>query len=360
MKLLFVIQGLQSGGAERVMSVLCNTFVQKDIEILLALTERNSNFAYKLDKRIKVVDLTNSQATNIFKRRLDGIFKLRQLYKIESPDVVISFITRTNICAILAGIGLHIPIIISERNDPTVDPKNLRTRKLRDFLYPISAGCVFQTQFAMNCFSEKIKTKSTVLINPVSSDIYKIKKLEKREKKIVTICRLNKQKNIPLLIKAFSNVFEKYPEYHLEIYGEGEEKENLLMYIEELGIEKRCHLMGYTNSPIEILAKAEIFALSSNYEGMPNALIEAMCSGCACIATDAPAYGARDLIIQNENGILVGIGNEKEFTKALDRVLSDQEFRKKIGENAKLIEKKVNTELITDKWLDFIKSKIEC
>ena len=359
MKLLFVIQGLQSGGAERVMSILCNTYASQKIQVVVALTEKNADIAYELHPSVKVVDLTSTKCTNLAKARGESIKMLRKLYKTERPDAVVSFITRTNICAILAGLGLKIPVIISERNNPMVDPRNPRTRKLRDLLYPLSAGCVFQTHYAMNCFSERIKKKSTVIFNPVSSDIYKIRNIQKREKKVVSICRLNQQKNIPLLIRAFANVSQKHPEYSLEIYGEGEEKENLLLLIDELRLTGRCYLRGHTDIPTDVLSQVEIFALSSDYEGMPNALIEALCCGCACVATDSPAYGARELIFQNENGILTEVGNVQEFSMALDLLMSDSALRHRFSLNAKQVEEKVNTERVTTMWLDFIKSKVQ-
>ena len=358
MKLLFVIQGLHSGGAERVMSVLCNTFADQGISVILALTEQNDNFAYEINSAVRIVDVTSTGGTALVSYRSDNIRKLRTLYQTEKPDAVISFITRTNICAILAGLGLNIPIIISERNNPVVDPRSRKTRLLRDLLYPLAAGCVFQTEFAMNCFPSKVKRSSEVIFNPVSADIKEIDLNQPRGKKIVSICRLNKQKNIPLLIRSFANIHNKFPGYCMEIYGEGEERKHLEEMINHLGISEKCRLMGHTSHPMEILARSQIFALSSDYEGMPNALIEAMCAGCACVSTDSPAYGARDLIHNQENGLLVSVGDEQEFTEALESLLLDNEKREQFGIKARDVIKKVDTDVITEKWLAFIKSKI--
>lgn len=359
MKLLFVIQGLRSGGAERVMSALCNTFACQGIDVILALTEQSDSFAYEIDQAVKIEDITSIDGSGLINSRYKNIRELRRLYKEEKPDAVISFITRTNICAIIAGLGLNIPIIISERNNPVVDPSSRKTRLLRDLLYPLASGCVFQTEFAMNFFPEKVKRKSKVIFNPVSADIKALDLNQSREKKIVSICRLNKQKNLPLLIHSFANIHNKFSDYCLEIYGEGEEKNNLEELIVHLGINKKCHLMGHTGNPMGVLAKSQIFALSSDYEGMSNALIEAMCAGCACVSTDSPAYGARDLIENQENGLLVPVGNEREFTIALESLMTDSEKRERFGINARKLIKKVDLSLITEEWLTFIKSKIK-
>ena len=225
MKVLFLIQGLQSGGAERVASVLCNAMVEHGFEVVLGLTEKTDKIAYSIHEKIKLLDLTCTTGSAV-KNRLLSIRKLRILYRQEKPDVVISFITRTNLCAILAGVGTGIPVIISERNDPAVDPKSISTRLLRRLVYPFSAGLVFQTTYAKNYFGKLLKKKSTVIYNPVSDDVLIVDTDSIRERKIVLVGRLNRQKNISLLIRAFSKIHNDFPDYYVEIYGEGEERDS--------------------------------------------------------------------------------------------------------------------------------------
>ena len=352
MKIIFVIQGLQSGGAERVVSVLSNEFAKRGHQVMIMLTENGEDSAYSLDKAIKIIDLSMNRGTNIISRRMKSIQKMRKMFKKEAPDIIISFITRTNICTIIAGIGLNIPIFVSERNNPQVDPKSKITRLVRNIVYPLAKGIVFQTHFAKSCFSKKIQNKSVVIYNPISSDLYNVDLNAHRKKRIVSICRLNSQKNLPLLINAFASVSDKYPEYILEIYGEGELRKEL----QGLGISEKCFLRGSTKNSLEILSTSEIFALASDYEGMSNALIEAMCCGCSCISTDSPAYAARELIHNNENGILVRVGDMEEFSEALDSFMSNSQIRNHCGINARQIEKKVNTKRIIDQWINFIQA----
>lgn len=354
MKVIFVIQGLRSGGAERVVSVLSDEFSKKNIDVVIALTEQWGNIAYKINPNCVICNLTNNNKKNVLINRFLNIYKLRSLFKSENPDVVISFITRTNICAIIASIGLNIPVFVSERNNPMIDPRSKFTRLLRNLLYPWAKGCVFQTNFAMRCFSHKIQNISKVIYNPINSDIYKVSKNLQRKKRIVALCRLNKQKNLSLLIKSFANIHHKFPDYILEIYGEGEERERLEKLIYALNLENKCFLMGTTKRPLEILATSEVFALSSDYEGMSNALIEALCCGCACISTDSPAYSARELIINKKNGILVAVNDEEDFSNALNYILSDTNGRNAIMCEAQNVEAKVNTENIVKEWIDFI------
>ena len=355
MKIFFVIQGLQSGGAERVVSVLANKFCELSHDVSILLTENNEPSAYYLSDKVKCVDITSSNG-NYLVNKISGVKKLRCIFKKESPDVIISFITRTNISSIIANIGLNNKIIISERNNPLVDPKNKTIRIIRDILYPISDGIVFQTEFAQNCFCKRIKKKSKLIFNPLASQINDIDKDREREKKIISVCRLFEQKNVQLLINSYHKVYKDFPEFRVEIYGDGVEKDNLQKLINNLGLKDKVRLMGRTNRPLEIMAKSSIFVLPSNYEGMPNALIEAMSMGCACISTDAPAFGARAVIQNHHNGILVEVGNESEMACALSELMNNDDLRKRLGCNAMDISKMLDVNNIAQQWLDYIHS----
>lgn len=358
MKLLFVIQGMQSGGAERVMSVICNSLVDQGHSVSLAITENNSPFAYQLKPEITIKDITNPKGTNVIKGRLQNIKKISRICKAEHPDAVVSFITRTNICAIAAGLLVRTPVIISERNDPMRDPKSKSTRALRSMLYPFASGCVFQTSYAMNCFSNRVRRNSKVIYNPINDAVYEAKKDGARNNTIVSVCRLNKQKNLSMLINAFNKADKIVPGYILEIYGEGEEEDNLKSQIHNLHLENKTFLRGHTSDPFSVLSRSAIFALSSDYEGMPNALIEALCMGCACVSTDSPAYGARELIENGVNGLLVPVADEEAFSKALVELMNNQEQREELGRNARQVIGRVDTKDIVNQWVEFIKTKI--
>lgn len=352
MKIVFFIQGMKSGGAERVMSVLCNAMAEKGHEVVLGITETMDDIAYSISEKVQIKDITVGNG-NVTKRRINSIKNMRKLMKDEKPEVVISFITRNNICAILASSFLGIPIIISERNDPNMDPKSLLSRLARRIIYPLSKGFVFQTNYAKEYFGRKIGKRAEVIFNPVSDEVIEWNKDFPREKRIVTMCRLVPQKNVSMLIEAFG-IISKDCDYNLEIYGTGELQDNLENKIKEMGLTNRVRLMGYTPKAIEIMAKSEIFVLPSDYEGMPNVLIEAMCVGCACIATDAPAYGARELIDNGENGILVKVGDTKGLASALNKLISDDKLRHNFHEKAKDIYKHVESDKILHRWLEYI------
>lgn len=353
MKILFFIQGMKGGGAERVMSILCNTFSENGHEVLLGITETMDDMAYDLNAGVSIRDLTLSGG-NVIVRRLKSLRKMRNLIKEEKPDVVISFITRTNILAIVAGAFLKTPVIISERNDPGLDPKSKVTRLVRNMVYPFCNGCVFQTGYGRDYFKGRLKKKSVVIPNPVTTEVIKWNEEKGKKKRIVAACRLEPQKNIDMLLRAFATVAKENDEYILEIYGKGSLEGHLRELISELRIESRASLMGHSQDIIKIMSQSEIFVLSSDYEGMPNSLIEAMCVGCACVATDAPAYGARHFINDGENGLLVKVKDEEGMARALKRLVTEDELREKLGNNARLVYKVVDASVISDNWLKYI------
>ncbi len=226
-------------------------------------------------------------------------------------------------------------------------------------MYKSANGYVFQTEYARDYYKKNgIKGINTIIYNPVSNKVKNISK-RKQDGVIITACRLEPQKNIPLLIKSFSRICDKFPDSTLDIYGEGSEFSSLQKMIFELKLEDRICLRGRTDKVIEKMAEASIFVLSSDYEGMPNALIEAMCVGTACIATDAPTYGCRELITDGVNGYICPVNDADVMSKCIEKLLGDpiviRAFEK---ESVKIIEK-VSQEKIIKQWSDFIKLVIK-
>ena len=163
------------------------------------------------------------------------------------------------------------------------------------------------------------------------------------------------QKNQKLLINAFSELAKKIPDYTLVIYGEGSLRKELEKFIESKGLKDRIFLPGAKNNIQEYIKDASLFVLSSDYEGIPNALIEAMAIGLPCVSTDCSPGGARELITNGENGVIVECRNSNELATAMARLLTDRESAKKMGTNAKKIYTRVDKNLVCNRWLDLIR-----
>lgn len=254
-------------------------------------------------------------------------------------------------------LGLHIPIVVSERNNPWIRPINKVNRVLRRIFYRFADGYVFQTKEARSFFSKKIQNTSTIILNPL--DLTRLPKSfpEVREKRVVAVGRLDTQKNHDLLIRAFAQFYKRYPEYKLDIYGNGDEKENLSQLAKSLLPHESYMFYEPTNEVLFEINNAAMFVLSSDYEGLPNALIEAMSIGLPCISTDCPSGGPRELIKSGINGILVPVNNDTELTNAMIKIAEDKEFSRVLGNNAYNIRNLVETNKIIHEWSKYLESK---
>ena len=302
-KLLFYINALNGGGAERVMSNLSSQFVDKGYEVLFA-TSYPADGEYELNKKIKRFNLESENIPcSKIKRNYVRVKRLRQICKREKPDVLVAFMAEPNFRAIIATIGLKTKTVISVRNDPEKEYAGRLMNFVGKYILPMADGCVFQTEEAKKWFPKKLQNKSTIIFNAVKREFFEAKR-KPVNGLIVTCGRLEEQKNHILLIKAFFNVVKKNPNAYLHIYGEGSLKDYLQSLIDNLGLNHSVKLMGQTNDVVSVLEKADVFVLSSFYEGMPNALMEAMAVGVPCIATDCPCGGAR-MLLNDNNGILI-------------------------------------------------------
>ena len=250
-------------------------------------------------------------------------------------------------------------VIVSERNDPRNFQGKTITRILSRWLMNRADGFVFQTRDACDYY-KRYKGRSVVIPNPVADVPVILERLpnEQRDKVIVTAGRLVPQKNHEMLIKAFGIIADRFPEYKLIIYGEGGLKAQLQQLTKELSISDRVLFPGSVNDLHERIKNAELFVLSSDFEGMPNALMEAMAMGLTCISTDCPCGGPKDLINDGENGLLIPVGNVGACAGAIVKYLCDKEEADRFGSAAQEVREKYSRDNICSNWLDYIESVV--
>lgn len=342
-KVLFILGSLKRGGAERVVTILAEEFYKIGFDVNIAVLLFN-DIDYPLNKNIHVADLTVDGSSRVKKIPV-WLRKIRGLVKEWNPDCVISFAARINILTQIACIGLKKDIVVSERNDPRHDGRGMITRIAVEILYPKAKKVVFQTNRVKQYFRKKICENSIIIFNPISVSIL-AKKV--KEKKIVSAGRLSKQKNQELLIEAFSKISCRYPTYSLWIYGEGELRQQLVKQADSLGIRDKIHFPGNVPDIHEKISDAELFVLSSDYEGLSNALLEAMMMGLPCISTDCA--GSDEVIEDGVNGLLVPTGDVEALCEAMDRLITDEELRCRIAENARKISEKFSVEKVIGEW----------
>ncbi|MFC4025134.1 glycosyltransferase family 4 protein [Oceanobacillus longus] len=343
-KFVFVIGAVSFGGAERVICNLANKFVENGDEVILVAVH-DKGTAYQIDERVRIVNGIKGD------HPLSKMMSFRKLIKKEKPKSILSFLTHINIFVILSTIGLQSKIVISERNDPYREPSQLIRRILRRLVYPLTDGIVLQTEQARDYFPDKVKKKSTVIPNPVFTKNGKA--YEHRKNRIINVGRLVPQKRQDILIKAFKKINENFS-YRLDIYGEGPEWDNLNCLISQLNLQESVTLHGTVSDLQNEIKDANIFVLSSDFEGMPNALIEAMSLGIPSISTDCPIGGPKELITHQINGLLIPTSNEKELVKSIELLIEDKQLWEKISKESIKINEKLSLDKISYRWRKYL------
>lgn len=351
MKILFVLGSMTKGGAERVVANLSNTFCKSN-NISIVVTPPDEPM-YELDEKIKFITLDNKKNSKSFLiKNIKRTLKLKRILNDLQPDIILSFLPEPTYRLMLANFNRKYKTIISVRNDPNIEYNNIIKKILVYFLYNRADGFVFQTPDAKKWFNTSIQEKSTVIPNPINTDFIIEPYLGKREKTIVTVGRLVEQKNQLFLINTFSIIHQKHSDYILKIYGDGPMKNDLLSKISKLGLSEYVFLMGEVNDVKNEIYKAGMFVLTSDYEGMPNALMEAMAMGVPCISSNCPIGGPKFLIQNGINGYLYQIGNQTELIDRIDDIILKDTIN--ISKNSCKISKKLNPTKINKQWMDYI------
>jgi glycosyltransferase involved in cell wall biosynthesis len=347
-KIAFFCGALKEGGAERVISILANHLSEEDYDVEILLLFDKEIF-YNVSSKVKITIIEKETGTNNLVKNLLWLHR----YFRKCTTKVLSFLAPFNIFALVAALGTHVQLIVADRNDPRYIPVNVCVRKLRDILYHFAYRVVVQTRNNQIYFSQAIQKKSIVIYNPI--DLQEKRGLALRtekKKRIVSVGRLAVEKNQKMLIDAFSVIHKRFPEYELTIYGEGPLREQLESHIKELGLSDYVSLPGNKKEVIALIADAELFVLSSDYEGMPNALIEAMCLGVPVVSTCVS--GATDLIEDGKNGLLVEVGNSKALVDGMAAILSDRQLGARMSREAVKLNDVLAVAPILEQWLKVI------
>lgn len=348
---MFVCQSLGNGGAERVVSVLANGLVENNYKIYV-LAMSGKDISYEINNNVNVL-FANRKREGIA-GKIERIYIIRKAAIINQIDIIIAFSHYNAMFSVLASIGLKVKIIGSERNDPAQLANRKITNFLRIFLYYGLDVLVCQTNDAKNYFPKRIQEKTVVILNPISCNLPEPYKGE-REKRIVSFSRLESQKNITMLIDAFEMFVKEYPEYKLEIYGNGREREMLVKYIDNKNLNngKVC-IKPFTSDIHKKVLKAKIFSLASNYEGLSNSMLEAMALGIPVVVTDCPCGGARMVISNMDNGILVSMKKPEEMYRSWKYLIMNKEIYESISTESVKIREILDANKILRQWEEIL------
>ena len=321
-KICIAIHALSHAGAERVAVSWANYLAGNGHDVFILIYGRCDN-EYPLDERIRIISVTESQdaffAMPVWKR----LWEIRKIIRREAPQTLISFLPKLQINMMIATLGMRMERIETIRNNPWVDKDVGRKRFLWDICFHRADKIILQTAEQGEYFDHQLQKKCTVIPNPIASEFISIKKeYSNSVRRFVAVGRLSAQKNYPLMIQAFASAATDIRDCTLDIYGQAspEAAETVNALIHSLGMKGRVCLCGWTSNISKLLPQYDAFLMASDYEGMPNALAEAMVTGLVCISTDCRT-GPKDMIENGYSGYLIPTGNVGAYTDGIKAVL---------------------------------------
>lgn len=397
-EVMFVLPIMHGGGAERVAAQIMNKLNERgyDTRFILTSAKKNEVVRSDLNERTELILLTEEMKaettgqkiaylparaySTIFGKLYEKQNKyvpasigkatiewqyhreiawLRSYMKQNPGMTVIVFLQPSIPMVLLAAQGLPNKVIISERADPNRLMKKRYGKPFIEKYYTRADAAVFQTADAKSVYPEAVSKKGTVIFNPLKDNLPEPYHGE-RNKYITTFCRISNQKNLPLLVEAFSHVHSKHPDYTLRIIGDApnEEGREVLQVIDQqlykLNLKESVKLESFMKNVHEAVIKDAMYVNSSDYEGISNAMLEAMAIGMPVVCTDCPIGGAKATINNGENGLLVPIQNAEALASAMNRVIEEEGLVDKLSQNASKLRDEISLDSITDKWISLL------
>ena len=348
MRILFVIDSLgHMGGAEKVLTMLANYFVSKEIDVRI-LTLKASGILFDVNDNIKVIGSEEIKKKGFmfdkFTMFVKQIWSINKVIRQENPDIVISFISAANILSIIASKIAKVPIVISEHSSYHRGVSGRFWKILRRLTYPFADKAIILTNEDKPKY-HYVKDVS-IIRNPLILENNHLN--IERQKIILGVGRLEKVKGFDMLIKAFSKIDNEG--WKLLIAGEGSERNTLQNMVDNLNISDKVQLLGLKNNMELYYRKSSIYVLSSRSEGFPGGLCEALGYGCACIAFDCPT-GPKEIISDGVNGVLVEKNSVDMLSYEMEKMMKNDSIRTRFSKEAVAISEKLDIEIIGDTWL---------
>ena len=348
-EIIIVVEHFTTGGAERVLSELVSEWCKNGHKVCaVQIRPKKFSDSYKLPENLELIDLHAS--SNRFIRRFQNTFELVKLLNKRPNAVVISFVEPAMLVVAMASFFIKNKIIFSERCDPKNNPPKKIMRVVRDIIFNVPDVCVFQTEEARNYFSKSIQNKGTVIPNPINPDLPE-PYLGKRRNAIAYVGRFVPQKNIPMLLDAYEKLVKEYPQYILEMYGRGQDEEEIISLIKQKKLEDEVVLKGFQLDVINMIKDCQMYVSSSDYEGISNSMLEALAMGIPTVVTDCPVGGARQMIQNGVNGLLVPVGDSDALYGAMKSIIENESDAQRMSESAVKIRELYPADRVADKWI---------
>lgn len=357
----FILPGLSAGGSEHVVSFVANRLARAGLEIsILSFEANDSKPYYHTDEAIRIeyldVPVGKRSPIGVMSDIVRRVMRLGAILKAQRPDLVVSFLTRSNVVAVLAARGLGIPVIVSERNNPLRQKPGVIWRALRRLSYPRAYGLITMTHGALECFPPVMRPRSWVIPNMADYQNFR-PRFDKPTKIMTAVGRLVDQKGFDLLIQSWSRIADRHPDWRLRIWGEGPDRAALQALVDQLGVGDSVEMPGISSAPGCWIEEADAFVLSSRFEGWGLVLGEAMAAGLPCVSFDCP-FGPADMITDGYDGLLVPESNTDMLGEVLSRLMGDRDLRARLGLNATAAADRFAPDAIGALWESTIREAI--
>lgn len=345
------IPGIKGGGAERFSCLLAGGLAEAGHQVMLITGPRETE-EYGISERVRREILADES----LRMDLGGLRRwsnaLRNCCRQNELEVCIAVgIAPSLISCVVAG-TVPTKFVVCERNAPKQDSISTKSRVARFLLYRRADAYVFQTPGAQSFYSSRIQARSVVIPNPVLPGLPKWSPKGRHE--IAAVGRLMPQKNYPLMLESFARVHAVHPDWKLRIFGEGHYLDDYMQIAERLGISGAVKFEGFRSDVHDCIAECDLYLMTSDFEGMPNSLLEAMAMGMPCISTDCPAGGPASLIEDGVNGLLCRVGDERGIAHAVSRLIDVEDLRKSLAAGALRLREHYSVENVVMLWDEFL------
>lgn len=355
MRLTLVIFSLVAGGAERVAATMANYWAERGWSVhVLTFDDGGEPPFYPLHPAVthRALGLAGVSRSpwQALLSNLSRVRRLRRALAATRPEAVISLMTSVNVLTLLATAGWKIPVLVQEQIDPHADPVGRLWATLRRWTYPRATHVIALNERSLSYFSPSVRARGRIIPNPAHvSGPPRLPGPRAGAKTLIAMGRLVEQKGFDLLIAAFARIAAEHPEWSLTIMGEGPLRAELEARVAQADLGGRVTLPGLTREPHERLRAADLFVLSSRYEGFPLALCEALACGLPAVAFDCPT-GPAEIIRHGTDGLLVPPGDVEALGAALGDLMRDASRREGFAERAPEIGQRFGLEKVMGLW----------
>ena len=358
--IVFLVSSMHHGGAERVAAHMVNAWAARGDNVTLIVTySGGGRSSFPISHRVKVVVLADvirgkGRGLHLYWKRF---WTLRKLLGASRPDCIVSFLTNVNVTAVLANIGLGYRLLVSERNYPPLSPPPWPYAVMRRLTYPFASKVVMLSTEGLQWLETNIPRAQGVTIpNPVAlplpqgyPELDPSRYIGAEQRVILAVGRLEPQKGFDMLLEAFALLSPRQPNWHLVLLGEGKMRGSLEASIESLNLNDRVKLPGRAGNMSSWYRRADVYVLSSRYEGFPNTLLEAMAHGCPSVSFDCDT-GPRSIIRHEIDGLLVKPCDVAALARALEQLAKDGEKRARMSKAATEVRLRYSLDRIVADW----------